>query len=364
MKTISFSKSAGADFSTTVKSRVSEYFKQNKLNRYGNFKMILKSVVMLLLFFGPLTTIIFAGIANPWLIFILYTLSGFGMAGIGMGIMHDAIHGSYSPRRWLNNLMSNTINLIGSNKDMWRLQHNVLHHSFTNITDHDDDINTPFFLRFSPNAKKNKLHRFQYLYAWIFYGLSTISWITGKDFVNLVRFNKMGLINDRKTYFKYLFSITLWKLIFFTIVLGLPLLLSPGSSLTIVLAFLTMQFVTGLSISIVFQTAHVMPNAEFPSPNDEGKIENERMVHQLLTTCNFSQKTGFLFWTLGGLTNQIEHHLFPHISHVHYRNLAPIVKRTAEEFGLPYNTNGSFISAVIKHFKMLKVLGTMEVSHS
>jgi linoleoyl-CoA desaturase len=99
-------------------------------------------------------------------------------------------------------------------------------------------------------------------------------------------------------------------------------------------------------------------------PNEDGKMENERMTHQLLTTCNFSQKGNFLFWSLGGLTNQIEHHLFPHISHVHYKKIAPIVKQTAEEFGLPYRTNGSFASAVIKHFKMLKVLGSMEVSHS
>ncbi|TNE53894.1 MAG: acyl-CoA desaturase [Bacteroidetes bacterium] len=317
---------------------------------------------MLLLFFGPLSLIIFSGVTSTWLIYSLYILAGFGMAGIGMGIMHDAIHGSYSRNKWLNNLMANTINLIGSNKDMWRLQHNVLHHSFTNIEHYDDDINTPFFLRFSPHAKKNKLHRYQYLYAWIFYGLSTISWITGKDFINLVRFKKMGLIKDRKTYYKYFFKIALWKIIYFAFVLVTPLLMTPVSAGTIVGAFLVMQFVTGLCISIVFQTAHVMPNAEFPRPDEGGKMENERMAHQLLTTCNFSQKGSFLFWTLGGLTNQIEHHLFPQISHIHYRKLAPIVKQTAEEFGLPYNTNGSFVSAVIKHFKMLKVLGKLEVN--
>ncbi len=286
------------------------------------------------------------------------------MAGIGMGIMHDAIHGSYSRHKWFNNLMSNTISLIGANKDMWRLQHNVLHHSFTNIEDHDEDINAPLFLRFSPHAKKNKLHRHQHWYAWIFYGLSTLSWITSKDFISLERYRKMGLLKDRKTYRKYLRNIIFWKVIFFSLVLALPLLFSPVSVWTIVLAFLTMQFITGLSISIVFQTAHVMPNAEFPLPNEEGKMESERMIHQLLTTCNFSQKGNFLFWLLGGLTNQIEHHLFPHISHVHYKKIAPIVKQTAIEFGLPYNTNGSFVSALTKHFKMLKVLGSMEVSQS
>lgn len=325
--------------------------------------MIIKSIIMLLLFLIPLGVIIFGSITSPLLVYVLYILSGFGMAGIGMSIMHDAIHGSYSKNKWFNNLMSNTINLIGSNKDMWRLQHNVLHHTFTNIEDHDDDINAPFFLRFSPHAKKNKLHRYQHLYAWIFYGLMTISWLTFKDFVNLKKFNKMGLINDKTTFRKYLWNIILWKVIFFALVLVLPLLFSSLSDWTIVFAFLTMQFVTGFCIAIVFQSAHVMPKAEFPLPNEDGKMENERMAHQLLTTCNFSQKSNFLFWSLGGLTNQIEHHLFPHISHVHYKKIAPIVKQTAEEFGLPYNTNGSFISAVSQHFKMLKVLGSMEVSH-
>lgn len=319
---------------------------------------------MLFLFFTPLGLITFGVASSPILVYILYVISGFGMSGVGMAIMHDAIHGSYSGHKWLNNIMSYTINLIGSNKEMWRLQHNVLHHSFTNIENHDEDISAPFFLRFSPHAKKNKLHRYQHLYAWIFYGCMTISWLTFKDFVNLSKFSKMGLINDRKAFQKHLWNIVLWKVIFFSAVLVLPLLFSPASAWTIVLAFLTMQFVTGFCISIVFQTAHVMPNAEFPLPNQEGQMENERMTHQLLTTCNFSQKGNFLFWSLGGLTNQIEHHLFPHISHVHYKKIAPIVKQTAEEFGLPYNTNGSFIYAVTKHFKMLKVLGSMEVSHS
>ncbi len=324
--------------------------------------MILKSLVMLLLFFVPLSIIIIWNVSSPGIIYPLYILSGFGMAGIGMGIMHDAIHGSFSKRKWLNDLMSNTINLIGSSKHMWRIQHNVLHHSFTNINEHDDDIHTPFFLRFSPHATKNKLHKYQHWYAWIFYGLSTISWLTFKDFINLVRFKKMGLIRDKKSQLRYLISIILWKLIFFALVLVMPMLLTSASGWTIFFAFLVMQFVTGLCISIVFQSAHIMPNAEFPLPDNEGKMETDRMAHQLLTTCNFSQKGTFLFWTLGGLTNQIEHHLFPHISHVHYKKIAPIVKQTAEEFGLPYNSNGSFISAIKKHFEMLKVLGSLEVS--
>lgn len=282
------------------------------------------------------------------------------MAGIGMCVMHDAIHGAHSKHKWFNKLMENTINLIGSNRDMWRMQHNVLHHSYTNIEDHDDDINAPFFLRFSPHAPLNKLHRYQHLYAWIFYGQMTIAWLTFKDFLNLEKFKTLGLIQSKKEYRKYLFRLILWKLIFFFVVLVLPIIYSGFSAGMVVLAFFVMQFVTGLCLSIVFQAAHVMPNMDFPLPNDEGVIENDRMAHQLYTTSNFAQKSKMLFWLLGGLTNQIEHHLFPNISHVHYRELAPIVKRTALEFNLPYHENGSFLSTVFKHFSMLKNLGRGE----
>lgn len=314
---------------------------------------------MLLLFFAPLILIMTGVISNTFLVFLFYFISGVGMSGIGMAIMHDAIHGSFSRNKYINLLMANTINLIGANKEMWRLQHNVLHHSFTNIEHHDEDIHAPIFLRFSPHTKKNRLHRYQHLYAWFFYGLSTMYWVTAKDFINLNKYHKMGLIKGRKVILKNLCTIIFWKALFYGIVLFLPIYLTSINPWIIVLAFLTMLFVTGLMITIIFQMAHVMPNTEYPLPSEVGHMENERLTHQLITTSNFSQRNGFLFWFLGGLTNQIEHHLFPNISHVHYRKIAPIVRKTAKEFGLPYNTNDNFFSAIRMHYRMLKQLGTV-----
>lgn len=315
----------------------------------------------MLLFFAPLAGIILFSVTSIPLLFGLYILSGFGMAGIGMGVMHDAIHGSYSKSKFINKLMGYTINLIGANDKVWRLQHNVLHHSFTNIVEHDDDINAPFFLRFSPHAKQNKLHKYQHYYAWFFYGLSTLSWVTSKDFVRYTRYYKMGLVKNRTTYIKGVVKIASWKILYYSYALVLPLIFSPISLWTVILAYLAMHFITGLSISLVFQTAHVTPNASFPLPDNDGNLESERLAHQLETTCNFAPKSPLLSWLVGGLTNQIEHHLFPNISHVHYRKIAPIVKQTAQEFGLPYYSNGSFVSAVHKHFKMLRDLGRMEL---
>lgn len=323
--------------------------------------MVFKTIFMLLLFFVPLVLIIFGSLSSVPLLFSLFVLSGLGMAGIGMGIMHDAIHGSYSKNKYVNKIMGYTINLIGANNEVWRLQHNVLHHSFTNIEEHDDDINAPFFLRFSPHADKNKLHKFQHLYAWVFYGLSTLSWVTSKDFIRLTRYYKMGLVKDKRAYKLGLMKIILWKIVYYSYALVLPLVLSGFTPGIILLAFLAMHFVTGLTISLVFQSAHVVSNASFPLPNEHGSMEDESLAHQLATTCNFSPNSKVLSWLLGGLTNQIEHHLFPHISHVHYKKIAPIVEQTSREFGLPYHENGSFIMAISEHFKMLYQLGRMEL---
>ena len=48
----------------------------------------------------------------------------------------------------------------------------------------------------------------------------------------------------------------------------------------------------------------------------------------------------------GGLDHQIEHHLFPHICHIHYPKLAPIVRACAQQHGLPYLHSGSFFPAL------------------
>jgi len=53
----------------------------------------------------------------------------------------------------------------------------------------------------------------------------------------------------------------------------------------------------------------------------------------------------------------VEHHLFPNICHVHYKKLSKIVKATAEEFNVPYNSHKTFLQAVYYHGKMLKQLG-------
>ncbi len=330
------------------------------MGKHANKSMIAKTLVMLTLFFAPLVVINIGLVANTWLLFTLYMTSGIGMAGIGMGIMHDAIHGSYSKNQKVNEYLGYTMNLIGANATVWKIQHNVLHHTYTNIEGADDDINAPFFLRFSPHAKKYRLHRFQHLYVWFFYGLSTVSWITAKDFIRLGRYRKMGFLNKKNEFRNELIKIIGWKLLYYSYALIIPLSMVPIAPWIVILAFLSMHFVTGLLISIVFQVAHIMPNMEFPLPDNSGVVEGDWFAHQLATTTNFAPKSRFFSWLIGGLNYQIEHHLLPNICHIHYKKISDIVADTAREYGMPYNTKRTFAAAIRDHIGALRKLGKIQ----
>ncbi|MFD2188113.1 fatty acid desaturase family protein [Aquimarina celericrescens] len=315
---------------------------------------------MLTIFLAPLLLINIGVVSAPWLLFTLYIISGVGMAGIGMGIMHDAIHGSYSKNKRVNKYLGYTMNLIGANATVWKIQHNILHHTYTNVEGMDDDINAPFFLRFSPHAKKNKLHQFQHLYVWFFYGLSTLSWVTVKDFIRLSRYKKMGFLNKKNEFRNEIIKVIGWKLLYYSYALIIPLLMVSLAPWMIVLAFLSMHFVTGLLISIIFQVAHIMPNTQFPLPNKDGVVEGDGFTHQLATTTNFSPKSRFFSWLIGGLNYQIEHHLLPNICHVHYKKISGIVADTAKEYGIPYHTKKTFAAAIMDHIRILRKLGKMQ----
>jgi linoleoyl-CoA desaturase len=324
--------------------------------------MVYKTVLMLILFFAPILILNLGLVTSLPALFGLFVLAGLGQAGIGMGIMHDANHGSYSKNRRVNKIMGYSMNLIGANANLWKVQHNVLHHTYTNVDDVDDDINVPFVLRISPHAKRYWWHRYQHFYAWFFYGLSTLAWTFSKDFVNVFRYGRMGLFNTRNKLSLEFLKVLAWKLVYISYTLIIPLIVLPVNPLYVILGFVSMHFVTGLGLSIIFQTAHIMPSTEFPLPDKQGRIDNEWALHQMLTTSNFSPRSRIFTWLIGGLNYQIEHHLLPNICHIHYKKLSGIVSSTAAEFGIPYYSKRTFIAAVWDHLKMLKQLGKVELT--
>jgi len=356
---VKFAPKDKAGFFDTLKARVDAYFKDNNLEMYGNSSMKWKTVVMLLMYLLPLAFVISGYAAtNLWLFYATWVMMGLGMVGIGCSVMHDSNHDAYSGNKTLNKHMGKMIMLVGGYDVNWRIQHNILHHTYTNIDGLDQDIDAGILLRFSPTQKKYGFHRFQHIYAWFLYGMLTILWSTQKDFKQLKEYEALGLLRKEKMTYRYaLTRLLIYKGLYYVVTLVLPLLFSGAPWYHVVLAYLLMHFIAGLSLSSIFQLAHVMGDCEFPMPSDERKMENSWAVHQMLNTANFSPNSRFLNWFIGGLNRQIEHHLFPYICHLHYKNLAPIVKATAQEYGLPYYEQKTFFAALKEHGRLLKQLG-------
>ncbi len=348
------------DFFKTLKGRIDEYFISNNKERVGDYRMYIKTVVMLLTYLIPFYFIVFVDIQNTWIHLGLWTIMGVFMAGIGLSVMHDAIHGSYSKYKKLNKVLGEVINFVGGASINWKIQHNVLHHTYTNIEEYDQDLNGPSILRFSPNQKKIKLHKYQHIYAWLIYCLLTLNWSTYKDFNSILRYKKMGLIGGGKNQFTIeLIKIIVTKILYFSFILFLPLYFGSASVGTTIIGFFIMHGLAGLILSSIFQPAHVMEECEFATAADDNIIKQDWAAHQILNTVNFAPKNKLLSWYVGGLNFQVEHHLFPNICHIHYKDLSKIVETTAKEFGLPYFVQPTFRSALWNHAKMLKKLGTV-----
>jgi linoleoyl-CoA desaturase len=358
MQTISFSKNKSDQFYKELRSRVNEYFKTQGISRHGNANMIFKTVFMIALYLTPFILVLTV-IESWWLSLIFWAISGLGMAGLGLSVMHDANHGAYSQNTKVNNAVSKVMYILGGSDVNWRIQHNVLHHTYTNVSSYDEDIDAPsFLLRFDPHKKRNRLHRYQHIYAWPLYGLMTMMWFISKDYAATIRYKKANLYETQGISLrKHWTLLILSKVLFGFIFLVLPIWLAPVSWYISVIGFVIMEFISGLTLALIFQPAHVIPDTTFPLPNNEGELEENWAVHQLMTTANFAPNAKFFSWFVGGLNFQIEHHLFPNICHVHYKKLSEIVSQTAKDYHLPYYSNRTFFQALRAHTKMLKQLG-------
>ncbi len=356
MKTIRFINKDGTQFVSTLRKNVNDYFKTKGISTKGNWNMAIKSIVMLSLYLIPYILILSVSMPG-WMIFPLAVTIGLGMAGIGMCVMHDGVHGSYSNKKWLNDMVGRTMYMIGGNVFTWKVQHNLLHHTFTNIKGHDEDIETKAIIRLSYQAPLKKIHRFQHIFAFFFYCLMSIAKLV-VDFFQLYKYNKTGITQEQHAKPKLeLTKMIITKALYLFLAIGLPIILSSFSWWQILLGFFVMHLTAGGIMSIIFQMAHVVEQAEQPIINKDGNIDNEWAIHELNTTSNFSRNNRFITWIAGGLNFQIEHHLFPNICHVHYKKISPIVEKTVKEFGLKYNLNATFWQAIVSHYKTLKLLG-------
>lgn len=354
---IKFNKRDETDFVTTLKQRVNDYFEQRNKSKQGDWRMWAK----LLFFFGGLIVVyslLLSDFSTP-VTFLLWVLMGLFIAFNGFNVAHDAVHGAFSSSPVLNKIFSYVFNLLGANEYMWKIMHNIVHHTYTNIPGHDEDLEPVDFIRLNTEKKLKKIHRYQHWYAMFFYSFASLSWVLKKDFVTFFS-KQIGNYENKKHAWHEYVVLFFSKAVYFFIFLVLPMLLLSQPWWMVLSGFFLLHVVEGLTIAIVFQLAHVVENAEFPAPAEDGTMENVWAIHQVKTTANFARKSHLANWFFGGLNFQVEHHLFPQICHVHYRKISGIVKQTAEEFNLNYNEYETMFDAICSHLRMLKRLGREE----
>ncbi|MGL1885432.1 MAG: acyl-CoA desaturase [Reichenbachiella sp.] len=355
MITYRFSRQQNDDFWKTLRTRVNQHFTANNIDKDANSKMVLKSVVLFTIYLSPFFLLIFGGFTNYWLLMSLWVVMGLGKAFIGTAVMHDALHGSYFKNKTLNSLMSISATLVGVDSLIWKIQHNVIHHTYTNIEDTDEDILPRIVFRFSKHQPKYWFHRFQHIYAPIFYCVPLLEWITTKDFIKAFEYKGLKLIAS-KEFIKEFAGIFFRKAIYYAIFLVLPVMVIDAPFWSTITMIIVSHAVTGIMLAMIFQTAHVVPNTDFVKPEGD-ELEKSWASHQLYTTSNYGMNNKVLTWFVGGLNYQVEHHLFPDVCHVHYPAISKIVKETTKEYELPYLSFPTFGAAVAGHFSLLKNMG-------
>lgn len=341
-------------FFTALKVKVDAYFTVNNLKPTGNYKLYVKAGILLSLAVVAYTVLVFYTPA-VWLSLFICVLFGAVLAGIGFNVMHDSGHGSFSNKKWLNDTMVYSLNLMGGSSYIWKIKHNINHHSYTNIHGMDDDIDIEPWIRTNQNQQKRWYHRFQHIYWVGLYGVTYLFWVFFQDFKKYF-LSKIADTKLRKMSLKDHFIFWISKLLYILAFLIIPIF--KVGLLDTIIGYLVIAFVCGLIIAVVFQLAHIIEDTHFPASSQVStQIEQEWAVHQIMTTANFSTKSKIVSWFTGGLNYQIEHHLFPKVSHIHYPQISKLVKATCEQFNLNYIEFPTVFAAVRSHVAYLRLTG-------
>jgi linoleoyl-CoA desaturase len=226
----------------------------------------------------------------------------------------------------------------------------------------DDDIEVNGLMRFAPTQEYKKMFKYQHLYFWFLYSLLYLFWVFFTDYKKYFS-KKVGQVPLKKMDVKQHIDFWASKVFHAVVFMALPIYFC--GFLPWLIGFITMGLVAGLTLSIVFQLAHAVPETVFPTTlEDSVKLEDEFALHQLKTTANFAMNSKLIGWFVGGLNYQIEHHLFPKVSHIHYPAISKIVRQVCSEYNIPYLTNSTFGKAVVEHIKFLKNMGKPNVAVS
>jgi linoleoyl-CoA desaturase len=349
-------------FMHELKERVAAYFDGRGISDKADARMVMKTVLVLALTFVPYGLIL-TGWFSPWTMLGLAVVMGVGTAGIGFSIAHDALHGAYSSSRRVNDWLGLSFDLMGANGYLWKITHNIIHHTYTNIQGIDEDLEVSPLLRLSPASEHRWIHRYQHFYGLATYSLSTLFWVFVKDYKYMLQ-KDLGPYQDIRHPRREIAKMIGMKLVYYAYTIVVPLLVLDLAWWQFAIGFVVMHLTAGLILGVVFQLAHVVEGPEhFVTPSDD-RMEDSWLVHEMKTTADFGRANRLLCWYVGGLNFQIEHHLFPRVCSIHYPAISPIVEEVARKHGIPYHSHPTLRASIASHIRMLKTLGAPPITRT
>ena len=352
---VNFENVDNSEFYSTLKSRVDDYFKKKGITSYANGFMLFK---ILFFFTGLVGSYLLLILSSPSLgiSYLLWASLGLFTAFAGVNIGHDAIHGAISSNKTINKALGFVFDIAGANGYLWKITHNQIHHTYTNIPEFDEDVNISPMIRLSTHQKRRKMHRYQHLYTLFLYCLTSLSWVFLKDYKRFFSSHIGNHAIKSPPWYEY-FNLFLFKSIYYVTFLIVPFLLIDFAWWHILLGFILMHALEGFALAIIIQLAHMVKGVEFPVPDDSGTIKSSWAIHQLKTTVDFARNNPLVSFFFGGLNFHIEHHLFQRVCHVHHKPISNIVEKTALEFSLPYHEIPTLGKALQSHIGYLKNIG-------
>ncbi len=360
--TVGFPSRAAAAFVRDVKAGVAAYFETSRRSSKGNWTMWMKTLLLLGVVVGSYVAIM-SNRFSPLAMLGLAVVLGIGIAGVGFGVSHDALHGAYSDNPTVNYLLGLSFDLLGANSYIWKITHNVIHHTYTNIDGVDEDIDLSPFVRLSPGTVPRRRYRYQHIYAFLAYGLAMLFWVFVKDYKYFLR-RDLGPYRNRRNPPGEVAMLVVTKLLHYGWTIVLPLMVLRVHWWQFLIGYLAMTVTAGGIIGLIFQLAHVVEGTDYPLPDAQGAMEHTWLVHQMMTTSNFAPRNCLLSWYVGGLNYQIEHHLFPKVCSVHYPAISRVVRQAAAAHGVPYHEQPTLLRAIRSHYRMLKHFGRAPVAVS
>lgn len=375
----------GDAFYVTLKQRIAAHFRAHGEPRRDHWHIYVKTLLIFALFFSSWYAAAIKG-SVVGAVFL-----GLACSLIGTCVMHDANHGAFSKNKTVNLLMGMGMDLIGSSRFVWELHHVTGHHQYTNLSTHtttkdgsvpaeqnDPDIFSSYpLIRMSEDVAWKPMHKWQHIFALPVFGLFTMGKVFRGDF-DVVMANTFGgmtknwliSMNCRLSDWKNVAQFWGWKAVSLVFMNGVVVYNFGWSHGAVIV--LTMHIVCGFVLALMFAVTHISENCSFLF-HDEDIVLNAKQIQnvadararwdiapsdakqfaprswaalQCCTSTNWALDS--FFWThfSGGLNHQIEHHLFPGITHTQYPFIQPIVEKTCAEYGVPYVASDGLVSSL------------------